>query len=352
MTDETLKAVIKKTRPTTYQVKLESHFDWANVTIEKLPEGGILKCISSCGNYSYIWGSIGPKSFTEFLAGLDYQYFMNKAHNEHGKEFDSIATYNALVNDVIISRKNGELSNKVARQCYDELQQSLKSLQNALNLDEFYRDLEDSITFEYLLRNDPTNIPTCSKNIGECEYFWEKLWAPLVDYWEQEALESETNSLDLKTLVDNLNTQDNRITADPLFCVEELERIYGMDPNWTSDYVWTNPEDPECHYETDKAFFDALKEEGTLPSEADIAEAEWSDELRTTNEILYTKVYYVTRWMFKTAHLTEAAAEAYADGNSHNLGKTRIYVTSQYRCDEFNAVRQALKNDKLTLIEK
>jgi len=42
-----------------------------------------------------------------------------------------------------------------------------------------------------------------------------------------------------------LRTQDNRITADPLFAIEEKERIYGVTSDYTNDAEWVDDENEE-----------------------------------------------------------------------------------------------------------
>ena len=107
--------------------------------------------------------------------------------------------------------------------------------------------------------------------------------------------------IDFKEITHEINTQDNRATADPLFCVFEKERIYGIDPAFSDgDGVEIN-EDGE-------------------------------------------KVLYVERDKFVNAHFTERAAKEHIRINRHNLKSPFIYVTSLWRCDEMIAIRNALAN--------
>ena len=50
----------------------------------------------------------------------------------------------------------------------------------------------------------------------------------------------------LEQIAHEINTQDNRITADPLFCVFEKEQIWGVDLDYTDTWEWCNS-GGECH---------------------------------------------------------------------------------------------------------
>lgn len=137
------------------------------------------------------------------------------------------------------------------------------------------------------------------------------------------------------TLQRNLKTQDNRCTADPLFLVQEEERIWHIDPSCTDDgYIWQSQDEPEIFYESTKE----LLEGEEAP---DNAEIDFRDEI-SLNGHRYERVHYKTIWKFVTAHFTEAAAQLYIDQNAHNLRNPRIYVSSQYRCWEWNKIRKML----------
>ena len=108
--------------------------------------------------------------------------------------------------------------------------------------------------------------------------------------------------MDFAKIAHEINTQDNRATEDPLFCVFEKERIYGLHGDYSD------------RFEYDKE----------------------------TGE----KVYYVERDKFVNAHFTEAAAKEHIRINGHNLKSPFVYVTSMWRCPEMIAIRKALSNNQ------
>ena len=127
---------------------------------------------------------------------------------------------------------------------------------------------------------------------------------------------------DLKEISRLIKTQDNRITDQPMFLVQRLERIYGMDSDYAEDYVWTDGE-----------------------SEADDCEAATLDALEKSTEDTgeYYKCYYIEEWRFVTACFTEAGCEDYISRMGHrHSGKLRIYADGSYRNYEYQAVRNHL----------
>lgn len=109
---------------------------------------------------------------------------------------------------------------------------------------------------------------------------------------------------DLERIAHELNTQDNRITADPLFCVFQKERIYGI----TRGYSDTFEQDDDGE-----------------------------------------KFYYFERDCFVNAHFTEKAAKEHIRINGHNLKSPFIFVTSLWRCEEMKNIRNALASRCLCL---
>lgn len=115
-----------------------------------------------------------------------------------------------------------------------------------------------------------------------------------------------------------LNTQDNRMTSEPLFCVFQKRRIYGIAEEYGEHSVWIQL-DEGC--------------------EVDASEVELDEYEDPVNDI-FEKVWYLDVDEFVTAHLTEAAALHHIKINGHNLKNPFTYVTSQYRCPEYIKLRE------------
>jgi hypothetical protein len=118
-------------------------------------------------------------------------------------------------------------------------------------------------------------------------------------------------------------------TADPIFIVQKLERVWGFDSQYVDDYVWINAEND--HAEADERTakrLDALDDDG-----------------RETGA--WEKVYYVDRWDYVCAHFTKEGAEAFIVRKKHDYNKLRVYVDCQVYCWEFNAVIEGLLSGKI-----
>ncbi len=115
---------------------------------------------------------------------------------------------------------------------------------------------------------------------------------------------------------ERLRTQDNRITIDPMFCVQEEQREIGFDASYTDDTVWI---DMECG--------DFTEVPANTPGAQEFG--------------------YKDTWVTVMVAFTEAGCEEYLRLNGHNhRGKTRIYVESFRRCPEMMSIISYLKSLK------
>lgn len=130
---------------------------------------------------------------------------------------------------------------------------------------------------------------------------------------------------DLMAIGDLIRTQDNRITDQPLFVVQEKVRDAGYDSAYASDYVWVDFD--RDHREADERTakrLDALDDDGRHFG-------------------AWEKVYYVDRWEFVTACFTEQGCKDFIKRDGHNHSELRIYAYGSYRNQEFRTVRDFLK---------
>jgi len=61
----------------------------------------------------------------------------------------------------------------------------------------------------------------------------------------------------LKEVKELLTTQDNRCTRDPLYCIMEKKRVYGLSEDYSSDFVWCRD---DCEFKTTDDLFDDILE--------------------------------------------------------------------------------------------
>jgi hypothetical protein len=148
-----------------------------------------------------------------------------------------------------------------------------------------------------------------------------------------------------------LLTQDNAITADPIFIVEQRDRIYGMDTSLGCDTCLLdddyNEMDEKDLAEYREQYADELKrfaeDNGIEVDDEDFMVhflTQTDDSSCARFNVTYTS--YVDRWTFVTACFTNKEAERYIEENRHNLKEPRVFVASGYRNKEWIALRAAL----------
>lgn len=139
-------------------------------------------------------------------------------------------------------------------------------------------------------------------------------------------MEAATNDQLLRGLAENLRTQDNAITENPIFLVQQRRRIWGYN---SDDYsqedcvvgiAWFNEDDDEADDKQVKSL-----------------RRYWSMHHETPEG--WRRVGFIDIWEFVQPFFTRAAAELYIEQNHHNLRDPRVYVASGYRNEEWKFLR-------------
>lgn len=127
----------------------------------------------------------------------------------------------------------------------------------------------------------------------------------------------------LCVVMDNINTQDNRATAEPIFLVQQKKRIYGMDPEYCGQNV---------------AWLDCLNESTVLSdAEALVLEERYLETFKEPEN--FARTGYIDQWEYVQPFFTEEAAQNFIDANKHRHGELRVYVDSAYRNYEWQMAR-------------
>lgn len=121
-----------------------------------------------------------------------------------------------------------------------------------------------------------------------------------------------------------LRTQDNAITAEPIFVVQQRHRIYGLDSDYAEAHVWL----------TD----DGDADEAT-PEQAAKLDAFGMDRKG------WRRVGVRDTWEWVQPFFTRVGAETYIEANAHNLTDPRVYVASGHRNDEWKLLRRVLMQE-------
>lgn len=136
---------------------------------------------------------------------------------------------------------------------------------------------------------------------------------------------------DLRAIGERLRTQDNRITQNPMFCVQIKRRDVGYDSAYSDRRCWLDSANELIIYDDDRDFKEPIGNE-------------W-DEFG-----------YVDRWETVMTAFTEEGCKEYLALNGHNdrsrafRGEVRIFVESFNRCPEMISIRDALMSQTLNPI--
>ena len=124
----------------------------------------------------------------------------------------------------------------------------------------------------------------------------------------------------LAAIGERLRTQDNCGTADPIFQVRGLRRIYGMDPDYADERVWIYTED------------------GAI-------EIDPPDDPENPGEFVI-ETGYIDIWDVLAVAFTKEGCEEHLRLNGHRYRhgykKVKIYADYICRCPEMLAIREAL----------
>jgi len=135
---------------------------------------------------------------------------------------------------------------------------------------------------------------------------------------------SEPIPANIAAIIERLHTQDNRITANPLFAVQQKREYVGSDGyNDGGEMRWVDDSGEEADNE-----------------EAARLESEYRETYSEPDG--WRRVNVFTVWEFVTGCFTEQGCKDYIAVNGHNLNEPRIYAYGSYRNAEFIAIREWL----------
>lgn len=157
-------------------------FCWADITIRSWKGGGAIDVQSDYGSYSSQWGSTGRDDIREFLVGLDYGYFMGKAHPSHGYETDWEGTGKEVKRLILEDRRSGGMSAAEARECFD----GAEAVEWGASVYYEMRDYPELARFY-----SESDYPTKTVKQGQCNGFWNIIWPEIVKVWKEEIAKPE-----------------------------------------------------------------------------------------------------------------------------------------------------------------
>jgi hypothetical protein len=127
----------------------------------------------------------------------------------------------------------------------------------------------------------------------------------------------------IRQLVLKLRTQNNYCTHHPIYTVRQRKRMYGIDPEYSSDIVWVDTDFNEASEEESARLEEAYQESYEVPDG-------------------WYRTCYQDIEGFVNVFLTEDACQAFIKNNAHRLEHPRMYVESCYRNQELQDLRDWL----------
>lgn len=148
--------------------------------------------------------------------------------------------------------------------------------------------------------------------------------------WQAEAIPDF-----IRDMGERLRTQDNRITADPLFCVFQKRTIVVPDEYDHECIEWFSGDD-QCTADEEEA--ERLEE-----LRSDMESDYWHEDTIPLDGKEFRRIAVAEYDEFVTASFTEDDANDHIRMNGHNLRKPFVFVTSLYRTPEMIELREWLK---------
>ena len=162
---------------------------WADISIREWPRGGSIDIQSDFGNFAYNWNSIGDGTFLDFLCGLNYDYFMNKATVNNGYRFSVSKSIKAIRVAIIENRKEKYIDIDMARKCWLDVL-NLEALSTCENSYTSFVP-QSKVLFEEIFGDDYHSIPYEYELDPQCVAFWDFIWVHVCDHWKKEIEKQE-----------------------------------------------------------------------------------------------------------------------------------------------------------------
>lgn len=158
---------------------LRHGWGWAVATIREWPRGGQIDVQSDFGSYAYSWGAIGDLTLREFLCGLSFDYFMNKAAPKGYRVFDEDASVRRIKGDIFDHLRVGCIDRVTAHEWRDDLDHMGQTGNEHL----FAERLMEQEWFRNLYDDYPSLV---MRDCSQARAFWDGPWHGLCAYWRRE----------------------------------------------------------------------------------------------------------------------------------------------------------------------
>jgi hypothetical protein len=151
---------------------VRSGHEWALIALDE--KTGLVAIQSSCGSFNHIWPpQYRDQPLGEFIATLDFDYFMGKTRGQMAFEFDEARTRASIKDAIKRSRRDGHCTKAGARDAMDELEY----IEEGMSREAFAHELNTSVHILDCIGHDDWCDHLCKRYTPECEWFWKTIWA-------------------------------------------------------------------------------------------------------------------------------------------------------------------------------
>ena len=157
---------------------------------------------------------------------------------------------------------------------------------------------------------------------------------------------------DLEKIAEEIRTQDNRATADPIFILFDRQKM-PTDSHYSDEYIYIDVGNDNHEIDGNRqALLDYVKDEYesmvyypiNVQKKDDLEDLSEDEllEMMQRDRQHFDKVYTKTIDIFKQAFFTSKSAHEYLESNKHHFKDPFIYCDSLWRNYEMQAIREAL----------
>jgi len=151
---------------------------------------------------------------------------------------------------------------------------------------------------------------------------------------------------ELKKIAEEIKTQDNRATDQPIFILFDHEKV-PTDSDYSDNYIYCYDDGDYCEIGTTRKEVVEFCRDNDVPLPKDIEQMddwdfnEWVEE---HNEL--GVLYFIKKKVFRQCFFTEKSAKEYLEANRHHFKDPLIHCDSLWRNNEMQAIRNALMDGK------
>lgn len=139
-----------------------------------------------------------------------------------------------------------------------------------------------------------------------------------------------------------LKTQDNRCTADPLYCVMSKKRVYGLDTDYASDYEWYNSSYSKSTETTEDLFEELIDDEEYLSELVDI----YNDENEYLDPENKESIPILRKWFLEEVEDYYNALLDYLESKDYK----KVYYVEQQEISQHSNVFSLFEQDAVDFV--